>query len=523
MFVSNGINFLNARNWGALIFSILAYIWVLGTTILRRLPYKVRATTLALIIYLFSWLSFPLYGLSGDGRVWLLFFVSFTTIMLGLRAGIFSLILSAGTFVSIAVLMLSKAIPLPSVETLANSGYLSGWVTTGISLLFASIIIVFSIGILIGGLNTSLRELNLTLESERELAEQLQVEHERLESRSQSLERRVGQIRTAAEVSRAFGNILDPQELLQEVVDLIKDRFDLYYVGIFLVDEYGRYAILTAGTGTAGQNMIAEEHRLSVGGSSMIGWTTANRRARIALDVGQEAIRFNNPHLPDTRSELALPIAAGQQVLGAISVQSVEPEAFDDDDITVLQGIADSLAVALENARLFQQYETSLKEIQSLNREYVDESWSNILMQDANAFSITKGTESLPIGEETEEINVPLTLRGDQVIGNITLEAGIGEWSAEETEFINAVGTQAALALESARMLDETQRRVERERRLNEMTAKFSRSLDFESLIKTVLEELSTLPEVVETSIHIAPADMSTRSKNTPQAIEENE
>ncbi len=170
-----------------------------------------------------------------------------------------------------------------------------------------------------------------------------------------SLEKHALQLRTAAEVSRIASSILNPDELLPQVVELIHDRFNLYYVGLFLVDETGQRAVLRAGTGEAGRKMIAAGHILQVGGSSMIGWCIAHSQARIALDVGEEATRFSNPLLPQTRSEMALPLVSRGSILGAMTIQSDQPTAFSQEDITVLQTMADQLANAIENARLFEQ------------------------------------------------------------------------------------------------------------------------------------------------------------------------
>lgn len=175
------------------------------------------------------------------------------------------------------------------------------------------------------------------------------------------------QLQTAAAVSSAASSILDPDTLLPQMVELIRDRFDLYYAGVFLVSEDGRYAVLRAGTGEAGRKMLEAGHRLEVGGQSMIGWCVANGQARIALDVGQEAIRFDNPFLPETRSELALPLISRGRVIGAMTIQSIRPAAFDQDDVTVLQTMADQLANAIENARLFQERERRITELAIVN------------------------------------------------------------------------------------------------------------------------------------------------------------
>ncbi len=177
-------------------------------------------------------------------------------------------------------------------------------------------------------------------------------------------EKRALLLQTAAEVSRAASSILDPDELIRQVVQLARERFDLYYAGLFLVDESGRWAVLRAGTGEAGQKMLEQGHKLEIGGASMIGWCIANKRARIALDVGAEAVRFDNPFLPETRSELALPLISRGEAIGALTIQSTREVAFSEEDIAVLQTMADQLANAITNARLYEQAQQEIAERQ---------------------------------------------------------------------------------------------------------------------------------------------------------------
>ncbi len=166
-------------------------------------------------------------------------------------------------------------------------------------------------------------------------------------------ERRAALLHAGAQVSRNITSILDPDILLAKTVDIICDTFGFYYAGVFLLDETGEWAILRAGHGEAGAAMMAEEHKLRVGGLSMVGAATGRNKALIALDVGDEPVHFKNPHLPLTRSEMALPLAVGDRVIGALTVQSVAEAAFSEDDITALQAMADQLAVAIHNARLY--------------------------------------------------------------------------------------------------------------------------------------------------------------------------
>ncbi|MBN1954538.1 MAG: PAS domain S-box protein [Anaerolineae bacterium] len=189
-----------------------------------------------------------------------------------------------------------------------------------------------------------------------------ETEHEWL---LQTLSHQGTLLRAAADVSKAISTILNPEELMDRTVNLIQARFNFYYVGLFLVDEADGYAVLHAGTGKAGQQMLAAGHKLEVGGSSMIGWCTARGKARIALDVGEEAIRFDNPALPLTRSEMALPLLSrGRFCIGALTVQSSEAAAFRSDDIAILQTMADQLAIAIENARLYRRVENYAAELE---------------------------------------------------------------------------------------------------------------------------------------------------------------
>ena len=184
-----------------------------------------------------------------------------------------------------------------------------------------------------------------------------------------ALQRRSTQLQTSAQISKSASMILDTELLINHAVNLIQKRFQFYYVGLFLVDEAAgeagvEYAVLKAGTGEAGQRMLEAGYRLVVGGDSAIGWCVANAEPNVALDVGPGAVQFNNPVLPDTRSELALPLISHGQCIGALTVQSVQEAAFTRDDTSVLQTMADQLAIAIENARLYNRVRRHAAELE---------------------------------------------------------------------------------------------------------------------------------------------------------------
>jgi signal transduction histidine kinase/DNA-binding NarL/FixJ family response regulator len=176
-------------------------------------------------------------------------------------------------------------------------------------------------------------------------------------------ERRARLLQAAAEIGRNITSILDLDELLESTVDIICEAYGLYYAAIFLLDEERKWAVLRAGRGEAGKRMVEAGHRLEVGGNSTVGMAIARREARIAPDVGQEEVRFDNLLLPLTRSEVALPLVAGDEVIGALGARSQEEAAFSEEDITALQIVADHLAVAVNNARLLIDLESAHREL----------------------------------------------------------------------------------------------------------------------------------------------------------------
>lgn len=238
------------------------------------------------------------------------------------------------------------------------------------------LIMALLLGITAAFIYFATNNLSQSLKHSQDSEQALRKANADLERYAAILEQRTEQLLTGARVSRAASSILDPDELCQQVVDMVSKRFGLYYVALFLVDKAGKWAVLHAGTGEAGRQMLKNGHRLKVGNTSMIGWCIAHKKARIALDVGTEAVRFDNPLLPETRSELALPLISRGEVIGALGIQSAKEAAFTQEDIVSFQAMSDQLANAIRNARLYDQLQRELvnrhraeKEIRKLNEE----------------------------------------------------------------------------------------------------------------------------------------------------------
>lgn len=309
-------------------------------------------------------------------------------------------------------------------------------------------------------------------------------------------ERRVERMETAFEVSRYAASMLDEEALLAEVAELIRERFDFYYVGIFMIDDSGQWALLYAGTGEAGQEMLAQAHRLRVGSNSMIGQCVATASPRIALDVGTETHRFDNPLLPDTRSELALPLMSRNAVIGAVSIQSIEVAAYSREDITILQTMTDQLATAVGNARLFAESRASLEELQRLQQRYALDMWEGYVeKQDAFGFTYDLN-EISPVS--ADQSTAPDEYWGGQLITRSGRDGGDGallvapfdvrsepvgflsfeepqvarEWTDDNVAVIEAVREQLSLALENRLLIDQSQNAL-REARAREREVRF--------------------------------------------------
>ncbi len=216
--------------------------------------------------------------------------------------------------------------------------------------------------------------------TERKMAEEkLTGANKNLERYTTVLEQRSGQLKVAAEVSRVASEILDPAQLGQQVVDLVCERFHIYYAGLFLVDEKNEWAVLTGASGEIGKKMLENGHKLKIGNTSMVGWSIYNRQPRIALDAGEDSVQVINPLLTETRSELALPLITRGQTIGALNIQTNKKAAFGKEEISIFQTMAGQLANAILNARLYAQLQRELEdrklieeEIRELNAELED-------------------------------------------------------------------------------------------------------------------------------------------------------
>jgi GAF domain-containing protein len=461
---------------------------------LRNISYYVRSIVALVVIYFFSNIVYFNSGWTGVSIILLLVFSFLSTTLLYQGPSRIGLVLSLTTLLVWAVLHFTNLISGAGLASTINS--------LGLDLLIA-LLTGFCINLVIISLKSRFLEIarsNNKMRDERIIADQ------QMQNQTSTLERRVNQLRTGAEISKTISTLSDPQQIIRQVSDSVKDRFGLYYVGVFLVDPMKEFAVLQYGTGEAGRKMLAARHRLAIGGYSMIGWTTQTRKARVALDIGSEAVHFDNPLLPETRSELALPIATNANLFGAMTIQSNISGAFDENDILVFQGIADNLAIALENHSSFEQTQKALQEIRVLNKSFVQQAWGETLAIRGKLSAEYEKPDLSTLPVDTNTVHVPIYLR-NEVIGQINLEISGTEINPDEMEFLKSISDQTSSALENARLIDETQRNAANEQKLNNLSTQFSQALTIEEILKTAVTEFGKLPSVSEASISLLPPE----------------
>lgn len=335
-------------------------------------------------------------------------------------------------------------------------------------------------------------------------------------------QRSAGLLQTTAEVGQLVSQELELTSLLNRAIELISERFGYYHVQVFLNDAQGENAELVASTGAAGKLLLSRKHKLAIGSRSVIGRATGNNQYVIARDSDADNVRFRNELLPDTRAELAVPIRDGQQVIGALDVQSKSVDAFDANEVEALQTLANLLASAIRNARLFEQQQATLREnqqlvedtqasyavIERLNRELTGQTWRDFLRERPTQTGVigvgktlrptsdwTDGLKAAAAGESIirnegnrAHIALPLTLRG-QVIGAIEIESTRAV-NAEEVALVRALLERLSISLENARLYETAQAATAQESRLNQIAARYQQVNSVDDLLQITLREL---------------------------------
>jgi GAF domain-containing protein len=260
-----------------------------------------------------------------------------------------------------------------------------------------------------------------------------------------------------------------------------------------------------------------------------VGYVCNKGQARIALDVGQDVTFFSNPDLPDTHSEMALPLIASGRILGALDVQSTDKGAFTEDDVSTLQILADQLSVAIENANLFAENQAALASTRRAFGDISRSGWQNILnargtdvgyisvagekivpagRQISQEFTSTLKNGQASLSNQNATLHLPIKVRGN-VIGVIRLDKQMGmKWSPDEMKAVDTLSDQLGGALESARLFNDISQRAERESIVADITSKIVANINVDTILASTVDELSRLLGDSEISIQLQPSGL---------------
>ncbi len=411
--------------------------------------------------------------------------------------------------ISFAVTFFSRFLTQPIVNLTKNAEKISG----GDFNVTVPVTTRDEIGTLAYAFNLMTDRVRLSINS---LEDRVRSRTSELETQNRALRNRTQQIQTVAEVARTIASSQDLEILLPQITSTISERCSFYHVGIFLIDEAKEFAVLRAANSEGGMKMLARGHKLPVGKAGIVGYVTATGKPRIAFDVGEDAAYFKNPDLSQTQSEMALPLITKGEIIGALDVQSEVRDAFSQEDIDLFSTLADQVAIAIVNSRLYQETRRSLEESQQLHRQYLRQEWSKLasetpiigyqyssakitplftgVLDDEKETHLQADSTATVILEENGRrmtvLKIPITLRGE-VIGTIDLkdEQGVS-WDAEAVATARAVADQVSQALENARLFEQTQRRADRERKVLEITSRIRSTNDPETMLQIAATEL---------------------------------
>ena len=366
-------------------------------------------------------------------------------------------------------------------------------------------------------------EIGQSAQAFNQMAVAVQTRQTELEQATRRLEARTQALGTNAELSLQMTSILDKAELLRYVIDGIQAEFDFYHVHIYLIDPLTSDLVMAEGAGDVGRQLKARGHRLQPG-QGIVGAVAGTNQSFLGNNVDEIPDFVRNDLLPDTKSEMAVPLRKGDKVLGVLDIQSEQINRFEKEDIDLLQSIANTLTVALENVRLLDETRQALDEISRLNRRLTRESWEEFsqdyqtqgyrfingqtatiapdsdvwlspMKQAAKTQQIVKQTDVGNGAQAKSELAIPLMLR-DQVIGVLGVKREAASvWAEEEVAAVESVAEQVARALDNARLAGEQEKTIEQLKELDQLKSEFLTSMSHE--LRTPLNSIIGFADVL--------------------------
>ena len=479
-----------------------------------KLPYRIRAGLFLFLIYSLGVSSLLENGIRSDSRTFFPVFIIMAAMLYSQRSAIYAAILTLLAGLAIGIPELTGHLAL--ISNSVTPGTWDAWIMAYLVMILLAIVVITGIRMLqeeFGRAEQSaIRYQQLLSEEKNGLDLRVQERTAELTSISELTESRAKQLLTIAEVSRQISQVQNIDDLLPAITRLISEHLGFYHVGIFLLDDKREYAVLKAANSMGGQQMLRRGHKLKVGQVGIVGYVAERAEPRISVDVGKDAVFFDNPDLPRTHSEMALPLVIGGRLIGVLDVQSEKVSAFNPQDIEVMSTLANQVSIAIENARLFSETTQALAEERNVYGQYLRQAWQQTPLENKIAGYQYVNAQIKPIPEAYDKpeirsavtsgqpvvqsgknpaLTIPLKIR-DEIIGvlNISSNAPSRVWNENEMAVVQAVSERVALALENARLFEETTRRADRERTVSEISTHIRSVSDPDIMLQTALDEL---------------------------------
>jgi len=497
----------------ALLFLVLFII-----TFTKSIRFVIRSILLSILYISVGVISIISTGINANAVLY--FFVSI--LLLGVLVSgpwwIVSLIVEGLLISVIGLFSQIGIIKLNSFFSSTNS--LLNWFTTITITLFIAFVIVAPLVQYLRKLQDQKIEIDKKsdefFDTNRTLSERIDT----LESESDKQRSKLISVR---QITRDIAQQTNQQKMLTDAADLICNQFGFTFAAIFLADEHNEFADLVAGSGQVGKQMIEQGHKLRIREEGIVGYVVARGETRLALDVGIDSVHKLNPLLPDTRSEIGIPLKTANKVLGALDIQSDRDSAFSQDDVDLLQSLADQLSVMIAKTRQMQSLESQVHELQSSMGESVRGVWHSHLqgsrknlafnfsenhLSDGNSVLLLESNNSndkfssIETIEEESILTVPIKLR-DQILGVIQLRYKGKKIPPRLVNLVNTATDRLSMAIENARLLETIQERAEREHKVGEISSKVRSAQTVESILQTAVTELGKSLGINEVSIQL--------------------
>ena len=482
---------------------IAAYLGLVLTTIIK-LPYWLKAGILLALLFGIGVSGLLDTGIWGDSRTFMVGFIVLTTLLYSPRAGWVALTLTLISYTIAGWFILTARYSLPGTEV--TTGNLASWLSGGTTVALIAAVLLL-------GIRVFQDEFNKTQAQAGEMLTNLRSERSHLEDRvaerTQDLEQKTIQLNAAVHMARQISGIKDLSALLSVVIKAITEQYGHYHAAIFLVDDANEFAYLQSASSAGGQRMLESGYRIPLSGDGIVETAATLKRIRILPDIDAETAKIENPDLPSTRSRVAFPLITRNRTIGILDIHSLEPGAFQQSDIEVLQIVVDQLTLAIENARLFSDMESIVQQLEQTASERTYQVWSELSKRRSPVYQYT------PLGvqlvgavpeprEDTGTLVVPIILRGRK-IGRIHLKrkGATSGWLEQEQTMVQEVAAQVGLALENARLLEDAQTRASRERSIGEISARIGSAFDVDSILRTTAQEIGKALGDAEVQVHL--------------------